>query len=65
MKKLLLLTAVAAAFSLAACSDDRPTVVHETKVIHHYHSSGENVNTPSGNGPDNFEAQERPATYSH
>ena len=65
MKKLLLLPTFAAALSFTACSDDKPTVVHETRVVHHYHSSGENVNAPSSNSPDNFQAVERPATYSH
>ncbi len=62
MKKLILLVAVAASFSLAACSDDKPVVVHETRVVHTHHSSDQ-VNVPQNNSPDNFEAVERPAHY--
>ena len=65
MKTLLLLTTAAASFSLAACTEDRPRVVHETRVVHHYHHSSDQVNVPTGDSPENFQANERPATYSH
>ena len=64
MKTLLLLTAVAASFALAACTEEHPTVVRETRVVHHYHNSDQ-VNAPSESSSDNFQAVERPATYSH
>ncbi len=63
MKKLTLLFALAASFSLAACSEDKHEhVVHDTRVVHHYHSRDQ-VNVPSNNSND-FEPVERPSTYS-
>ena len=65
MKTPLLMTAVAASFFLAACSDDKPEPVQETRVVHHSHRSSDQANVPADNSPDNFQAVERPATYSH
>ena len=64
MKKLTLLVATAGALSLVACSDPPPErVVHHTRVVHHYHDSDQ-VNAPANNGNDNFEAVQKPASYS-
>ena len=66
MKPTLLLVAICLA--LAACSEDKPApapvVVHETRVVHHYHTVDQ-PSTKASNNPDDFEPVERPATYSH
>ena len=61
MKNLLLL--LATCLALAACEEDKPErVVHETRVVNHYHT----VDRPraSSDNPSDFEPVERPATYS-
>ncbi len=49
-------------FALAACGEDKPErVVHETRVVHHYHT----VDRPkTSDNPADFEPVERPASYS-
>ena len=65
MKKLTsIAAAVAALFVLTGCPDDKPVVVHDTRVVHHYHSSDQ-VNVPADNSAEGFNAVERPASYSH
>ncbi len=64
MKSTLLLVAVSLA--LTACSEEKPApvVVHETRVVHHYHTV-DRPSTKASDNPDDFEPVERPATYSH
>ena len=65
MKNLLpLIALVAGSLTLVACGEDKPpTVVHETHVVHHYHTQSRPSASTSDN-PDNFEPVERPASYS-
>ena len=63
MKNLLFFaTALAAPLALVACGEDRPpTVVHETRTVHHYHTR---ERSGPVDAPADFEPVERPATYS-
>ena len=63
MKHLLLFAAASCA--LVACGEDKPApVVHEVRVVNHYHTVDRPSPSTSSDNPADFEPVERPATYS-